>query len=111
MLEISRDNRPGVVILNLKGSLHMSDGEQFENALLPLAGGDERIILDCAELAYISSVGARVILEASRKHAPLHGPIFACSLKAELRDFMNISGLDVILRIVEALPEALPSAP
>lgn len=77
---------------------------------MPLAGGERRIILDCTALTYISSVGARVILEASRKHKPLQGAIIACGLRPELREFMSISGLDSVLCIEEDLARALASS-
>jgi anti-anti-sigma factor len=102
-MTITQRRERGGVVLEVEGSLNAAAAGEFERALLPHAGGDFPFILDFGGVDYISSMAARALITATRKHRPVHGPIIIRRLQPHLTDFMRVSGLDQILVIV---PEA-----
>lgn len=106
-MEVRSIDNGGWKILELAGAINAPASPQLEAALTPLAGGPQGIILDFANVDYISSLGARVLLASNKKHEPVRGPLVVCNLQPALVSFMDISGLDDILHIVPTREDAL----
>ena len=60
----------GVLTLFFKGDLNSSNSEQTEEEIEKILGANkfQSIVLDFAELRYISSAGLRIILKIKKEH-------------------------------------------
>ncbi len=60
----------GVLTLFFKGDLNSSNSEQIEEEIEKILGANkfQSIVLDFAELRYISSAGLRIILKIKKEH-------------------------------------------
>ena len=60
----------GVLTLFFKGNLNSSNSEQVEEEIEKILGANkfQSIVLDFAELRYISSAGLRIILKIKKEH-------------------------------------------
>lgn len=103
-MTITQRRENGFAVLAISGSLNAAAASEFEWALLPHAGGDLPIVLDFGEVDYISSMAARVLMAAARKHRPVHGRIIVCRLQPHLIEFMRVSGLDQLMEVSPNAP-------
>ena len=72
-----------------------------------IADGATTLIVDCQELAYISSAGLRILLVAAKKVQPLGGQVRMCNLSPMVRDVFDISSFTAILPVFPSRAEAL----
>lgn len=83
-----------------KGRLDSATGPAFEQDLLQqIAAGRQRLLLDFAELQYISSAGLRIVLLAAKKMKAAGGRLALCSLNPQIAEVFEISGFSNILDI------------
>ena len=75
------------------------DAAQAEKAREVLCALEESTVLDCAQLAYISSGGYSVLFEAQRHLADAGHGLKLINLSPHLREMFEIAGFDQILRI------------
>jgi len=73
----------------------------------PSAAGRDRVVIDLSGVEYISSVGLRVLMVAS-KEAKTHGRTLAvCGLQPVVREIFEISRFNLVLKVFPTLREAL----
>jgi stage II sporulation protein AA (anti-sigma F factor antagonist) len=65
------------------------------------------IILDLAELSYISSAGLRVVLLLAKKVKQHGGNLVLCRLQPKVREVFAVSGFLAILKVVDTRDEAI----
>ena len=68
---------------------------------------DKVVILDMAELTYISSAGLRVILQTARTLQRQNARFALCSLSGTVREVFEISGFDRVIEIHPSQSEAI----
>lgn len=83
--------------LSLRGRLDSATAGDLEQVLLPLFAGGVAVVVDFAELAYISSAGLRVVLMAAKRAKQAGGRLMLCSLSSVVREVFEISGFLKIL--------------
>ena len=106
-MEVIEEKLDGVHIFTLEGRLDSNTAPGFEETLFSAMQGESRhILLNCEDLAYISSAGLRVILKATKALAS-EGAIRLCSLRDYVREVFEISGFDTFLSIDPSLDDAL----
>lgn len=106
------------VVLSPAGRIDHSTSEDFKAALAPYmarcAGGQDRIILDFVGVEYISSIGLRVLMLASKQAKSQGGSIGVAALQPAVREIFEISRftmvLDVFASVREGLVRLSPSA-
>lgn len=99
-MECIEEKQNDVVILGLHGRLDSVTAPVVEQRLLSLIDGSHRqIIVDCAELAYISSAGLRVFLMAAKRVTQRKGKLIFTSLNDEVRQVFDLTGFSSILHI------------
>lgn len=97
-VEVSSMN--GFVKVTLAGRVDTTNANEFEKAMLEVVeSGTSRILLNCAELNYISSSGLRVFLIVQKKMSASKGKFDLCSLRAEIKEIFDISGFTSIFSI------------
>ena len=60
-MDISHDTQSGALIVTARGRLDSASAPELERALAPLPG-DARVVLDLAQITYISSAGIGVLI-------------------------------------------------
>ena len=110
-MQITNRRIGNAVVLSPSGRIDHASAEGFKEAILPhvaqcRAGGDV-VVLDFTGVDYISSVGLRVLMVAS-KAAKTHGRTLAvCGLQPVVREIFEISRFNLVLKVFPALREAL----
>ncbi len=94
-----------VVVLTPTGRIDYLVAADFERALLPLlepdSGSQRGLVIDFAGVDYISSVGLRVLMIATRALRSRGARIAAAALQPALREIFSVSRFD---RVVEIFP-------
>ena len=109
-MEITTDKKGDVVILALSGKLDASSSKIFEDKILAeIDAGDQRFVIDLAQVEYVSSSGLRVFLLAAKRLRSSNGKIVLCSLKDHIRQVFDLTGFSSILSIYGSRDEAFKS--
>jgi stage II sporulation protein AA (anti-sigma F factor antagonist) len=108
IVESKSPDTPNILTLTLKGRLDGASTASFEERMLKhIDEGERRLLLDLADLDYISSVGLRALILASKRLKPLDGRIVLYALKPGVRQVFEIAGFSSILGIVGNRDEAV----
>ena len=107
-MDITEHKEGAVVILRVAGRLDASNAGIFEEKLLGLiAGGEHRIVVDCAALDYISSAGLRVLAIAAKRLASSAGAIALSGLKGQIENVFDIVGFASLFKTYRTPNEAV----
>ena len=94
--------------LRPRGRIDSATGPAFEkDVLLQIDGGQRRLLLDFADLVYISSAGLRIVLIAAKRMKMVGGKLALCSLNPQIAEVFEISGFSRILDIHTSRDTAL----
>jgi len=110
-MELVSKRYADAVALFPAGRLDHATAEGFKVALQPhlarcTAGGD-RVVLDLAGVEYISSVGLRVLMLASKQAKAQGGALAVAELQPVVREIFEISRFNLVLEVFPTLREAL----
>jgi anti-anti-sigma factor len=90
------------------GRIDSATGPAFERDVLQqIDGGGRRLLLDFADLVYISSAGLRIVLLAAKRMKSAGGRLVLCSLSPQISEVFEISGFNRILDILPSRDAAL----
>jgi anti-anti-sigma factor len=99
-VNISEDRKPGVLILALSQRLDATTAKIFQdNGLAIIEAGDRRLVIDLAQLNYVSSGGLRVFLLAAKRLSAVDGKLAVCALNDHVRQVFDIAGFSSNLSI------------
>ena len=88
----------GTITLKVIGRLDTTTAPQLEETVVAAAAEAKNLILDCAELAYVSSAGLRVILKA-QKLMMRKGTMKLTHVNETVMEVLEITGFSDILTI------------
>ena len=99
-MEIREDQADGAIILAPVASVDSATAKAFEvRVLAAVNSGAGKIVIDFAELDYISSAGLRVVLVGAKMtRAPRKFAL--CGMKPHIREIFDVSGFARILTIL-----------
>jgi anti-anti-sigma factor len=87
-------------IITVKGRLDTINAPDFEKAIAPILAGDmKQVIINCAELDYISSSGLRLFLTMQKATNAKQGQLTLMEMKKEIRDIFDMTGFSALFRI------------
>lgn len=108
MMEIEEDKRGMVDRFALRGKLDGGTANLLEQKLMAaIEAGSRLLLLNCAELDYVSSAGLRVLLMAAKKLKVGNGRIVLSSLKPHILEVFDIAGFSTIFPIHDSDEAAL----
>ena len=108
MLETKNGN---ALVVTFKGRLDSVTSPPTQDRLLALVErGDTRLVLDLADLDYVSSAGLRVFMLVAKKIKSLNGRVVLCSLREPIREIFDIAGFSSLFPIAATQAEALQQA-
>lgn len=109
-MPVSENQQPlcHLLVYGVTGRLDASTVSILERALLRgFAAGNKTIVLDLAEVTYISSSGLRVLLTARREARERGGDIALCALSSNVKDVMDMVGFTVLFTIHDSVDTAI----
>lgn len=99
-MTITREDQDGKIVLTLSGQIDSKTAKAFEEEINRALGDEQSgIVIDCADLAFISSAGLRIFLIAAKKLKPRKRSLAVCSLQPLVADIFQTTGLPGILTI------------
>jgi anti-anti-sigma factor len=99
-MEINERRVADILTLSVSGKLDTTSAKAFEETILGrIESGERRIIIDLAQLDYVSSTGLRVLLLANKRLNSANGRIALCSLRGSVREVFDIAGFSSIFSI------------
>ncbi|MBI3928359.1 MAG: STAS domain-containing protein [Armatimonadetes bacterium] len=99
-MQIHQDTAADVSVLRLEGRLDANTSKELEERMLPLVGSQgAKLLVDCEDLAYISSAGLRVLLLAVKKAKRGGGQIALAGLNENVMEVFDISGFSALFTI------------
>jgi anti-anti-sigma factor len=109
-MEISEDRKADVVILALSGKLDATTAKTFEDKILGVINSAaQRLVIDLAQLDYVSSSGLRVFLLAAKRLQATNGKLTLCGLQDHIQQVFDLAGFSSILSIYGSRDEAIKS--
>jgi len=100
-----RSERDGSQLqLVFEGKLDSFTAPELAEKVPELLDGVTDVVIDCASLSYLSSLGLRALLSMQKRLGP-SGSITLKNVSGDVREILEISGFDSILRV------APPAAP
>jgi anti-anti-sigma factor len=109
-MEISEDKQGDVLTLSLKGRLDAASSKSTEEKILKLIdAGERRLVIDLSGLAYISSVGLRVLMVVAKKLKTVQGKVALCALQPSVKQVFEIAGFTTIFPILDDRDKASAS--
>ncbi|MDD3518181.1 MAG: STAS domain-containing protein [Chromatiales bacterium] len=96
-----------VLVVKPGGRLDSNTSPSFEKHLLERLEGTTSLIVDFADLDYISSAGLRVLLMAAKRAKQTNGRMIICNLRGPIREVFEISGFMSILTVCDDRDAAL----
>jgi len=109
-MEMTQERIGTALVMRPTGRLDGTTAAAFERALL--AGLDpppQRLLLDLAELEYVSSAGLRAILVAAKRGKSVGCPLAVCRARDHIREVFEVSGFASVLGLHATLQQALDS--
>ncbi|MGE0449171.1 MAG: STAS domain-containing protein [Vicinamibacterales bacterium] len=107
-MDISQAQRGGATVVTLIGRLDAMSSPDLDRVLASIPD-DARVVLDLAQLTYISSAGLRVLVALARRQGTGAGRVVLCALTPTVRQLLNITGLTGALMTADTLDDALAS--
>jgi anti-anti-sigma factor len=99
-MEINERRVADILTLSVSGKLDTTSAKAFEETILGrIESGERRIIIDLAQLDYVSSTGLRIFLLANKRLNSANGRIALCSLRGSVREVFDIAGFSSIFSI------------
>ena len=106
--QVKWSRREGILIAAPIGRIDGNNYIEVQNALESGIDPDERaLILDFAQLGYISSAGLRVCLIVAKKFTPEGKAFGICNLSASIREVVTVSGFHGIMSIYDSQSAAV----
>lgn len=101
-MSITAERDGAILILGLHGRLDSTSSAAAEGEVVGhLDGGAAHVVMDFADLDYISSAGLRVVLIAAKRVKAAGGAMVLCGLRPHIREVFEISGFLSILTVAD----------
>ena len=96
MLEVTERHIGGILVLELTGRVDLAAARDLDTRLgaLPHTTAT-RVVLDLAQLTYLSSLGLRAILMAAKAAHAARGKLVLCSPNAEIKRLFDVAFANV----------------
>jgi anti-anti-sigma factor len=97
-----------VTIIRLEGNLDTQTSTEAQEELERIVDdGARKLLIDFADLAYISSAGLRVLLVTAKKLGTDQGEMRMCNMNDVVREVFEVSGFSTIFKVFPTDSEAM----
>lgn len=88
-------------IVAVEGKIDTLNAAEFEKYILPYTESEGfNLVLDCSNLAYISSAGLRVLLVNAKKAKAMSGQFYLKNLNASVKQVLDITGFTPLFNLL-----------
>ncbi len=109
-MQCSEDKLESVVVVGLQGRMDSNTARIVEEKMLALIDrGESRLVVDCAQLDYVSSAGLRVFLMAAKRLTQARGKLVLSEMNADVKQVFDLTGFSSIFQICGSREEAINS--
>ncbi|MFY9658806.1 MAG: STAS domain-containing protein [Methylocystis sp.] len=106
-MDLAHEVSDGLLVIRPKGRIDGDTAAIFEARCGSLIGaGPAQVIVDFADVEYISSAGLRALLVAAKTAKSLGGALTLCGLKGSVGKVMSVSGFDTLFGAHAGVSEA-----
>jgi anti-anti-sigma factor len=107
-MQLKIRNEGEITVVKIEGNLDTQTSPEAQDELNRLMDeGSQKLLLDCVDLAYISSSGLRVLLTVAKRLVPAEGEMRICNLNDVVNEVFEISGFSTILNVFPTDSEAI----
>ena len=107
-MEIQIRESGAACVVTVAGKLDTLTAGDYEKAMNQLIAQDKtRLVIDFAELSYISSAGLRVLLATAKQLKPKGGLTVFANLQGNVREVFEMTGFCTILGLYDSVDAAL----
>jgi stage II sporulation protein AA (anti-sigma F factor antagonist) len=97
-----------VLVVDMSGRLDSHSAGDAGDYMVAIAQADNRyVLLNLAKLAYVSSAGLRVILQAAKLLQVNGGSLSICAAGGSVKTVLETAGFDSLLKIYDTEKEAV----
>lgn len=98
-MKITKDYNDKELTLYLEGRIDTITAPELEKEINEEFGKFDSLIMDLTDLAYISSVGLRILIVTQKKLKPKNIPLVIRNVNDAVHEIFRMSGFDKILKI------------
>ena len=107
-MELTEESRAGVTVVTAHGRLDGASSGMFAERLGQLvAGARPRLVIDFADVDFVSSAGLRAVLTLVKKIKATNGVFALCAVQGPVREVLDITGFSTMISIHPELSAAL----
>ena len=108
-MKIEKKTEQDVTILKINGRLDATTAQELEKTVLDIISSNSTpLLLDMAQLDYISSAGLRVLILALKKSKEKETGFSLCCLQDNVNNVLEIAGFLPLFKIYATYELALP---
>lgn len=108
VVHIEEMRKGDVLVLYVKGRLDALSSPSAEKRIFDcINSGHSKLLLDFADVEYLSSAGMRMLLSTTKKLKTLSGKLVVSSIATNVMDVLKMSGFDHVLELAKSEEEGL----
>jgi anti-sigma B factor antagonist len=108
MMNITERDQNGVTLFTLEGRVDTQGAVDLDLALqAAVSGGKNKMVLDMAEVSYISSAGLRTLADIVTKNREAGGDLKLVALNRKVLRVLRIIGFDRFFAVYNSTAEAV----
>jgi anti-anti-sigma factor len=99
-----------ILVISFTGRLDTITSQEAEKTIQAfISEGRRKIIMDAADLVYVSSAGLRILIAAKKRLTREGGDIRLAAMRPQVRSIFTIAGFDRIFSIYDDIETAIGS--
>jgi anti-anti-sigma factor len=108
MMQSTLERQSHAMVIELAGRLDAMTAPDLERRCDQcLLQGNTGLVIDCAELEYLSSAGLRSILSVVKKVKAVRGRLAVCCLRSMVDEVFTVSGFSTYIPVFASREEAI----
>jgi anti-anti-sigma factor len=101
-MNVETRQTPNALVVDMAGRLDSYSSGQVSDKLVGIAkSGAKKIILNLDKLEFVSSAGLRIILTMAKLLQSTRGELRICNTKAPVREILEQSGFNSLVKIFD----------
>ena len=107
-MQLTATPSEGVIVIKIEGNLDTQTSPEAQEELDRIVeDGARKLLIDFADLAYISSAGLRVLLATAKKLTTEQGEMRMCNMNDVVKEVFEVSGFSTIFKVFPTDTEAM----
>ena len=107
-MQLTTNTSGAVTVIKIEGSLDTQTSTEAQQELDRIVdSGARKLLIDFADLAYISSAGLRILLATAKKLSTDQGEMRMCNMNDVVNEVFEVSGFSTIFKVFQTDSEAM----